>query len=48
VNDICAALIGLGQLALQRGDEAWLQRHAWASEAFARLFNDQPAVKLDG
>jgi hypothetical protein len=47
-SDITAALIGCAQVALQHGDSAWLEQHAWASEAFARLFADEPAVKLDG
>jgi hypothetical protein len=48
VNDITAALIGCGQIALQRGDAAWLERHRWFGDACQRLFADQPAVKLDG
>jgi hypothetical protein len=47
VSDITASLIVSGTVALQR-DEAWLKRRCWASDAFARLFNDPPAVPLDG
>jgi len=48
VGDITAALIGCGQIAIQRGDQAWMERHRWFGEAIDRLFNDQPAVPLDG
>ena len=45
---IASALIGCGMVALQRGDEAWLARHAWFSEACERLFADHATVPLDG
>jgi hypothetical protein len=48
VSDITAALFGCGQVALQRGDTEWLDRHRWFSDACTRLFVDQPAVPLDG
>ena len=48
VNWIASALIACGMVALQRGDQAWLERHAWFSEAVERLFDDHPAVPLDG
>ena len=48
VNDIAAALIGCGQVALQRGDRQWLERHRWFGEACERLFRDQQAMPLDG
>jgi hypothetical protein len=44
---LVAAPIGCGQVALQRDDRAWLERHRWFSEAFARL-NDQAAVPPTG
>jgi hypothetical protein len=28
-SNITAALIGSGQIALHRGDTAWLDRHRW-------------------
>jgi hypothetical protein len=45
---ITAALIGCCQVALQRGDRAWLDRHHWFGEACERLFNSQQVVPLDG
>jgi len=48
MHAVTTALIGCSQVAVQRGDSAWLARHAWAAEAFARLFADEPAVPLDG
>jgi len=36
-----------GTVAVARGDQAWLERHAWFGEAVERLFADQPVVKLD-
>ena len=48
VADITAALIGCGQVALQRGDTAWLDRHRWFGDACERLLADQSAVPLDG
>jgi hypothetical protein len=48
VSDITAALIGCGQVALHRGDTAWLDRHCWFADATERLLKDQPAVLLDG
>jgi hypothetical protein len=47
VADITAALIGCGQVAVQRGDTAWLDRHRWFRDAFARMFDDQPAVAFN-
>ena len=32
-SDITAALFGCGQIALQRGDTEWLDRHRWFSDA---------------
>src|SRR5262249_47931008 len=33
VSWIASALIACGMVALQRGDQAWLERHAWFGEA---------------
>ena len=48
VDDVTAALIGCGRVAMQRGDEAWLERHRWFAEACERLFSDLPATRLNG
>lgn len=47
-NDIAAALMACVTHAMEHGDEAWLDRHRWWGDACARLFDDQPAVPLDG
>lgn len=48
IDDITAMMIGLGQAALQNDARAWLERHAWFTDATTRLFADQPATTLDG
>lgn len=47
-NRIAGAIMAAGTIALDRGDEAWLERHRWFSDAAARLFADRVAVPLDG
>jgi hypothetical protein len=37
-----------GTIAVDRGDEAWLKRHKWFSDAAGRLFDGGRAVPLDG
>ena len=48
VDAITTALMAAGTVAVARGDQAWMERHAWFGEAIERLFADQPAVPLDG
>ena len=48
VNRITGALMACGCIALDPGDEAWLERHRWFSDAAARIFDDGQAVPLDG
>jgi len=47
-NRIVGALTACGQIALARGDEAWLVRHRWFSDAVNQLFADEVAAPLDG
>ena len=47
-TDLSAALYFLCKHAHQHGDYAWLSRHRWWLDATTRLFNDEPAVPLDG
>jgi hypothetical protein len=48
VDAITTALLAAGTVAVARGDQAWMERHHWFSEAVERLFNDQLATALDG
>lgn len=48
VANITAALNGCGQVALQRGDAAWLDRHRWFSDACELMFCDRHALPFDG
>jgi hypothetical protein len=48
VNRIAGAIMACGTIAMDRGNEAWLERHRWFSDAAARLFADGKAVPLDG
>ena len=48
VSRIAGAIMAAGQVAMDRGDEAWLDRHKWFSDAAARLFGGCRAVPLNG
>ena len=48
VNRIAGAIMAAGCIATDRGDDEWLARHKWLSDAAERLFADGQAVPLDG
>lgn len=48
VNEIALALMVAGGDAVQRHDFEWLERFLWFSEACTKLFDAQPATRLDG
>ena len=47
-NWIAGTIMACGQIALNRNDTAWLERHRWFSDAAARIFDNGQAVPLDG
>ena len=48
VDDIANALMRCDIIALQQGNAVWLERFRWFAEACERLFDDQPATRLNG
>jgi hypothetical protein len=47
-NDIMTALMAAATHAAAHDNQDWLTRHRWFGDALERMFNDQPAVPLDG
>ena len=48
VDDVTSALMACSMDAVERGDEAWLERHRWFGEACERLLDGLRATGLDG